>query len=383
MKTSVQAIFAEAFESYTKNKKLPLHHYKAANDFIGCRTSAMGGHVQACPDGHMSNVWYNSCKHRNCPKCDKIQIEKWLKAKNDILIDTPHRHLVFTLPHQLNELWLMNSSLMTDILFKAVSHTLKELFRDKKYLGADTGFLLNLHTWGRNLSLHPHIHCLITDGGLNEHGEWVDPFKKCFLPFRVVMRLFRGKFCAELKAQSDKLRFPANESGTTTNNLANQIGRKNWHVEVMDRYEHGQGVINYLARYVRGGPISNNQISESCDKISLSYQSHRTGKKEVHNFSKNGFIKQLLIHVPDKGKRTVRFYGLYTSGKRKALNQARQAHKQPPVCSDKQVLDWQSYLIQLGQSDRVCCPTCKKPLIVRERFRRGHDPTKKRNLLCA
>lgn len=382
MKTSVQGIFAENFEDYSKNKKLPLHHYKAANDFIRCRTSALGGHVQACPDGHVSNVWYNSCRHRNCPQCDKIQVEKWLTAKNEILIDASHRHLVFTLPHQLNELWLLNSSLMTDLLFKAVSQTLKELLSDKKYLGADTGFLLNLHTWGRNLSLHPHIHCLITDGGVNAQGEWVHPVKKCFLPFRVVMRVFRGKFCAELKAASEQLRMPDRESPTTINNLANQIGRKDWHVEVMDRYEHGQGVINYLARYVRGGPIKNSQINEQNNKISLSYQSHQTGKRETQNYSKPGFIKQLLIHVPDKGKRTVRFYGLYTSGKRKILNRARELHKQPPVSTDMAVLDWQSYLRKIGQSGKAQCPTCKKPLVVKERFKKGRDPTRNGGALC-
>ena len=149
MLTSVQKIFRQSFKYYTNNKKLPLHHYKAANDFIHCRTAAMGGHVQACPEGHVGRVFYNSCKHRNCPQCNKIQVERWLDSKKQLLIDTAHRHLVFTLPHELNELWLMNTSLMTDILFSAVSDTLKVLLNDPKYLGADTGFLLNLHTWGR------------------------------------------------------------------------------------------------------------------------------------------------------------------------------------------------------------------------------------------
>ena len=161
------------------------------------------------------------------------------------------------------------------------------------------------------------------------------------------MRLFRGKLCANLKAQDD-IRRPHSMSPTHYRNLINQLGRKDWHVEIMEPYEHGEGVINYLARYVKGGPINNSQLSEAQDKIILKYQSHQTQRQERHSFSRNGFITQLLIHVPDKGKRTLRFYGLYTSGKRKALNQARALHKRkrssrgqtPPTCRDRILTDW-------------------------------------------
>lgn len=375
MNTTVQKIFRQSFEDYTKNRKLPPHHYKAANDFIGCRTAAMGGHIEACPNGHVERIHYHSCRHRNCPQCNKIQIERWLDSKKNLLIDTAHRHLVFTLPHELNELWLMNTSLMTDILFKATSDTLKELLSDCKYLGADTGFLLNLHTWGRNLSLHPHLHCLITNGGLNKSGEWVHPVKKCFLPYRVIMRLFRGKFCAALKAEKDSIRRPETLSETLLNNLINQLGRKDWHVEIMEPYEHGEGVVNYLARYVKGGPINNGQLQESAGKILLRYQSHQTGQKEIHQYSRQGFVRQLLVHVPDRGKRTLRFYGLYTSGKRNALNKARAVHKQEPVKQVSETMDWQDYLIQLGHHDRVLCPVCQQKLKPKERLLRGRDPT--------
>ncbi|WP_172806851.1 IS91 family transposase [Endozoicomonas arenosclerae] len=375
MNTTVQKIFRQDFEFYSKNKKLPLHQYKAANDFINCRTAAMGGHIQACPEGHVERISYNSCRHRNCPQCNKIQIERWLDRKKNILLDTAHRHLVFTLPHELNELWLMNSSLMTDILFQTASETLKQLLNDKKYLGADTGFLLNLHTWGRNLSLHPHLHCLISNGGLSAQGDWVQPVKKCFLPYRVIMRLFRGKFCAALKRHADLIRKPDNLPPVRFNNLVNQLGRKDWHVEIMEPYEHGEGVINYLARYVKGGPITNQQLDEADDRILLRYQSHQTGQREVHRYSKAGFIRQLLIHVPDRGKRTLRFYGLYTSGKRMALNKARAVHQQAPVSHDEEPENWQDYLISKGYGEQVLCPVCQQKLQQKERLFRGRDPT--------
>jgi len=334
----------------------------------------MGGHIQSCPDGHISKIWYNSCKHRHCPQCNQIQVERWLSAKSQLLINTSHRHLVFTIPHQFNELWLMNTRLMTDILFNAVSETMKTLLNDKKYLGADSGFLLNLHTWGRNLSLHPHIHCLVTNGGLTRKGQWIAPVKGCFLPFKVVMRLFRGKFCAAMRSES--LRVPESLGQTGFSHMINQLGRADWHVEVMKPYNHGNGVINYLARYVKGGPINNQQISLNEDSIQLKYQSHQSGKTEIQSFSKTGFIRQLLIHVPDKGKRTVRSYGLYTSGKRAALNRAREAHKQQCVVESDTSLSWQAYLVTVGRAAQACCPTCRKPLVIKERFRRGRDPTR-------
>ncbi len=188
------------------------------------------------------------------------------------------------------------------------------------------------------------------------------------------MRVFRGKLCAALKAHAD-IRRPQTMSSTGYRNLLNQLGRKDWHVEIMEPYEHGEGVINYLARYVKGGPINNGQLHEVHDKVILKYQSHRTQRQELHSYSRKGFITQLLIHVPDKGKRTLRFYGLYTSGKRKALNQARALHKQAPAETKLPEFDWQSYLEQQGGGEHIRCSTCQKLLIPKERLFRGRDPS--------
>ncbi len=376
VKTTVQSIFQNAYEEYSKTRKLPAHHRRAAHYFMTCRTSEQGGHIQACPDGHVQSVWYNSCRHRSCPQCNRIQIDKWLENQKSKLIDTAHHHLIFTIPHQFNELWLMNTSSMTDILFRSVSDTLKTLLSDKKYLGAETGFLLNLHTWGRNLSLHPHIHCLITNGGMDNKQQWQQPVKSCFLPVRVVMQVFRGKFCAAVKEAIHDFKLPENLGQTGLKNLLNQLGRKKWNVHAREKYNHGSGVASYLARYVRGGPLNNNQLQRFGNNIQMRYKSHATKKVECQTFKSESFIRQLLIHIPEKGKRTVRFYGLYTYGKMPALNIARSRHRQKPVKAPEKI-DWHTYLERLGHTESAICSECQKQLITTGHFRRGRDPTKK------
>ena len=135
-----------------------------------CRTAALGGHIQACPDGHMSRIWYNSCRHRSCPQCAYLQTERWLALQRARLLACDHYHVIFTLPHDLNPLWLANVPVMTTLLFQAVRDTLVELLADPKYLGAQPGILAALHTWSQTLVLHPHVHCLVTGGGLPPDG---------------------------------------------------------------------------------------------------------------------------------------------------------------------------------------------------------------------
>jgi len=193
---TIQEIFEMGFAGFAKGRRLPLHWHKAARSFQQCRTAWLGGHVQVCDQGHVNGIWYNSCRRRACAKCSALARERWLEAQKARLVDCPHRHLIFTIPHQFHALWRGNTPAMMALLFQAVRATLVELTGDARYLGAMPGFLLALHTWGRSLSLHPHIHCLITEGGLDAEGHWKAPRRASFLPARVVMALFRGKFLA-------------------------------------------------------------------------------------------------------------------------------------------------------------------------------------------
>ena len=139
---------------------LPAYVRRAAHAIMQCRTAALGGHVQACPDGHMARIWYNSCRHRSCPQCAYLQTERWLAHQQARLLACDHYHVIFTLPHELNPLWLANVPVMTALLFQTVRDTLGTLLADPKYLGAQPGIIAALHTWSQTLVLHPHLHCL-------------------------------------------------------------------------------------------------------------------------------------------------------------------------------------------------------------------------------
>ncbi len=366
---SLQSLLQQHFPRFSKTHKLPLYQHKSARHLMDCRTEKLGGHTQYCENGHVNGVWYNSCKDRACPKCKGIHSERWLLKTESVLLRCPHHHIIFTLPHELNHLWVFNRALMADILFRAVQETLKQLSKDKRYLNAKPGFICALHTWGRNLSLHPHVHCLMTHGGLTTSNEWKEPKKKCLFPRKVVMMIFRGKvraFIAEALRQGELL-IPPSESSQKVTILCNKLGRKEWVVHFCKRYNHGKGVARYIAKYVRGGPLRNKQIKMTSDgRIVFSYSSHQTKQLETLTISVNDFIKRWLNHIPVPKKQLVRSYGLYSPRAIDSLNTAREQHHQKAV-SKPEMLMWQDYLENKEQSNT--CPKCGAGLQHKEAIR--------------
>lgn len=360
---SLQQILAEQLDNVLSRKNFPHYQLKALSKLSVCRTAALGGHAQYCEDGHLNGVWYNSCKHRACPQCRGMASEQWLLNTQSILLNCPHHHIVFTLPHDLNDLWQHNRSTLIGLLFKAVQDTLKKFSEDPKYLDAKPGILSVLHTWGRNLSLHPHIHTLVSHGGLNANGEWVTPRKKILFPQKPVMMVYRGKLLAFLREalEQEKLTLPEGRRPHHFKTLFNRLGRQDWMVHFCERYEHARGVAKYLARYVKGGPFKNQQIKGWDGRhLTFSYQSHHTGKRERLRLSVDDFALRLAQLVPMPGKSMVRYCGLYGSGARKRLNQARTCLGQLPV-TEKEILKWQAYLESKGYKPE--CTICGKPLI--------------------
>jgi hypothetical protein len=238
------------------------------------------------------------------------------------------------------------------------THTLKQLSRSKAHLGAQPGYLLALHTWGRNLSEHPHIHCLITHGGLDSTGKWVSPKRGVMFPVKVMRRLFRGKFLAAVKqalAQST-LVLPPEQQTTQVTNLSNKLGRIDWQVYACAPYAHGLGVAKYLARYMRGGAINNSQITAVKNNVlTFKYKSHQTKKTERQQVSLPQFSRMVLRHLPLKGKPTIRYYGVYHPTVVNKLNLARGQFKQSPFIAVT-LPTWQDILNKLGTT--LICPEC-------------------------
>jgi hypothetical protein len=333
----------------------------------------------------MSRIWYNSCRHRSCPQCAYLQTERWLALQRARLLACDHYHVIFTLPHELNPLWLANVPLMTTLLFQAVRDTLGSLLADPKYLGAQPGIIAALHTWSQTLVLHPHVHCLVTGGGLTPDGQWVAVRHGFLLPARVVMAVFRGKMVDALRQTVARgaLALPKPMSPQQWLNLLNRLGhprKTRWNVRIMERYRHGAGVVTYLARYLRGGPLKNARlVAYDGDCVTFTYRPRQEeadagpASPPRMTLPVADFLQRWLLHVPVPQTRVVRCYGLYHPTHAAALTSCRTACGQPPLEAPP-ALDWQTVCAQRGDAHPERCPTCGQLLVCTSVIPRGGAP---------
>jgi hypothetical protein len=376
---TLQTIFQDAFPASAQTHPLPAHVCRAARAIMQCRTAALGGHIQACPDGHVSRVWYNSCRHRSCPQWAYLQTERWLALQRARLLACDHYHVIFTLPHELTPLWLANVPVMTSLLFQAVRDTLGTLLADPKYLGAQPGIIAALHTWSQTLLLHPHLHGLVTGGGLPPAGQWRAVRNGFLLPARVVMAVLRGKMVAAIRQTLARgaLALPEPMRPPQVLNLLNRLGhptQTTWHVRIMERYHHGAGVVTYLARYLRGGPIKNARLVawDGAD-ITFTYRAPGAPLRPRMTLPVAAFLQRWLLHVPVPQTRVVRCYGRYHQTPAEALAVCRTALGQPPV-ETPVPLTWQTVCAPRGEAHPERCPTCGQRLVCTGVIPRGGAP---------
>jgi len=368
-KLTLQSILQQGYHVYERHHPLPGYVRRAVQAILACRTALLGGHVQACPEGHLERIWYNSCRHRMCPQCGGLQVTRWLLHQKARLLACDHYHVIFTIPSELRDLWLGNVAVMTNLLFAGVRDTLLELLSDEPYLGATPGIIATLHTWSQTLILHPHIHALVTGGGLTNTGRWVPVRNGFLLPSRVVMALFRGKLLAAIRRafSQGRLHLPAGMRPQPCANLLNKLGRQKWNVYIRERYPHGQGVLTYLARYLRGGPFANQRlVSCAAGEVTFRYRVNGEGadrpRSGLMTVPVEEFIRRYLLHVPIPGSRVVRAYGLYAPTKGEALAVCREQVGQGPV-STPVALDWQTACSQQGTEHPERCPVCGQRLV--------------------
>lgn len=263
-----------------------------------CRTSVFGAHIDTCDECGFIKISYNSCRNRHCPKCQAFKKELWVEKQNQYLLGTGYFHVVFTLPADLHPLALQNQNAVYGLFFKAVSETLLELCAGNKYLGATPGFTTVLHTWGQNLMFHPHIHCIVTGGGLTKDSKWRTSRKKFFIPVKVLSRKFRGKFLFYLK-----------QSGFLFDTT---LYRKDWVVYCKPPFRNASKVITYLGRYTHRVAISNNRILALKDgKVTFSWRDYRDHyKHKTMTVSAVEFIRRFMLHILPPGFRKIRHYGI-------------------------------------------------------------------------
>lgn len=253
--------------------------------------------------------------------CQEFPREKWVDARREDVLDAPYFHVVFTVPEELNPVIYSNQELLYNALYHAASGTLRELAADKKYLGADIGYIFILHTWGSDMNFHPHIHAIVLGGGLDSRNHWKDNGEDFFLPVKVISRLFRGKYLAELKQiwEDGKLEFHGTaepyQNHYTFKELLDACYKKEWIPYCKKPFRGAETVIRYLGKYTHRIAISNCRIkciTESAVTFTVKdYKNH--GRWKEVTVSGEEFIRRFLMHVPPKRFVRIRHYGLLSS----------------------------------------------------------------------
>jgi len=311
-----------------------------------CRTVELGGHVDVCDCCNMLHLSYNSCRNRHCPTCGGHKREQWIAKRGEELLDVPYFHVVFTLPHELNALALEQPALLYGTLFKTAWATLLGFAENPKYLGAKPGMIALLHTWGQNLQLHPHLHCIVPGGGVTKYGNWKSSRNKGKFLFCVkeMSEVFRAKFVAELR----KNKAPVKQE------LYDSLFEKKWVVYAKSPFRNTFSVIEYLGRYSHKVAISNHRITaidKINDTVSFTAKNYRkNGKREVLTLSQQEFIRRFSLHVLPKGFTRIRHYGIL-SGTWKKKHLARLQQK---------LSKGKSRVTQQQKTMHKVCPSCKK-----------------------
>ncbi len=280
-----------------------VHQEKTLRALSNCRTSALGGHIDACDGCGNLSISYNSCRNRHCPLCQGHKKEEWIHKREQDLLPCTYYHVVFTLPEELNALAVPNPNLTYKTLFESAWATLNQFGKTE---GIQLGMIAILHTWGQNLSLHPHLHCIVPGGGINKQGKWRKRVRtdKYLFPVKALSKVFRSKYLALLRASMD-----------VETALAEKLFSKNWVVYAKRPFGGPKQVIEYLGRYTHKVAISNHRIKEVTDKeVRFSYKDYRKGgeKKEM-SMPNAEFVRRFSLHILPKRFVRIRHYGILSS----------------------------------------------------------------------
>lgn len=333
-----------------------------------CRTEGQGYHLYKCSREGCGKYHYryHSCRNRHCPQCGSFQKEQWIEERSRELLPTHYFHVVFTLPHQLNGLILGNRKQLFKLLFAASAGTLLRFAKDKKYLGATPGILSVLHTWGQQLSFHPHVHCIVSGGGWDNTSttpKWKGAVRnshRFLFPVKAVSQVFRAKFLEGLKQLAATKAIAIEATAFTS--LINTVWKQDWVVYAKKPFGGPGAVINYLGRYTHKTAISNQritQVNEREQTVSFSYRDYKDGaRQKIMTLQAGEFIRRFEQHILPKGFTRIRSYGyLANRGRTQRLQLITQSLQVPPH-PPKVQLPWQlRLLLQYGVQHQKC-PHC-------------------------
>jgi hypothetical protein len=347
-----------------------------------CRTAALGGHVARCEKCAYTQIAYNSCRNRHCPKCQAAAAKDWLAAREADLLSVPYYHVVFTLPAAIADIAYQNKAVIYDLLFKASAETLITIAADPKHLGARIGITSVLHSWGSTMTHHPHVHMIVPGGGISLDGErWVACRSGFFLPVRVLSRLFRRLLLERLRAAhlAGHLKFFGNHAALVdpqafATYLA-PLRRAEWIVYAKRPFGAPQAVLAYLSRYTHRVAIANSRLV-ACDRANVTFRwkDYRAdGRQKVMTLATGEFIRRFLIHVLPQGFHRIRHYGLFASATR-AGNIARARRLLDVPAAQPEAGDTNCAEATEPKPLSQPCPCCGGRMIIIERFQRGASP---------
>ena len=317
----IRDVFRLSLDDFLREHPVSNEQRRAALAIRDCKTGRLGFNSSVCEEcGHIE-IHSSSCRNRHCPNCQSVLKELWIDQRRGEVLDAKYFHFVFTVPHDLTPLFLANRKLLYSLLMQAASQTLLTLARDKRYLGATPGIILVLHTWGQNLSFHPHVHCIVSGAGLTRDLK----LRKCgsgfFIPVRAASKMFRGKFMAALKAHRDsgELILPASFTDPADpvnwQCFVDRLYGTDWVAYTKETFNGYGNAINYLGRYTHRVAISNARILKVAeDTVSSWYRDYRDGyaRKEM-TLSHEEFIRRFLMHILPKGFQKIRYFGFLSN----------------------------------------------------------------------
>lgn len=315
---NIRGIWESSFDDFrAAGHCLSSEQKKVSRAILDCKTGRLGANIRYCPDCGHSEYHNNSCRNRNCPNCQAVRKELWVDRRRSEVIDAPYFHVVFTLPHELNPLFLCNTAPLYGLFHKCCARTLLELSENPKFLGAVPGIIQVLHTWDQEMNYHVHMHCIISGGGLTKDGRIRKSKKHFFIPVRVLRDKFKGKFLAELDGlyRKRELTFSASCAGLVNsyewNSFRDLLYGKDWCPFIKETFDGFGNAIEYLGRYTHKIAISNSRLlSVSGTHVSFSARGRKNGDpRRVITLTNTEFIRRFLVHVLPHGFRKIRYYG--------------------------------------------------------------------------
>ena len=320
-KYTIQDVFKKYGDEYIKNHNLSKEQWKIFNAIRYCKTKELGYHICTCTECGEEYFGFNSCRNRHCPMCQSYAREKWIQKEASYLLDIRYFHIITTVPHELNEIFLFNQKICYNILFKATSESILELANDPKWLGAKVGITSILHTWGQTMEFHPHIHSIVTGGGL-KNNQWISCKNDYLFKVQVLGSLFKKKFLTYLKHNFNDLKLNYDINNIKSfNKFLEPLYNKTWITYIEPPKGKTENVVEYVGRYSFRVAISNQRIKNienDNDKVTFEYIDYKDNKK-IKEMTITGieFIRRFLLHVLPDNFTKIKHYGLLSNRDKK------------------------------------------------------------------